>query len=169
MDPDGAARRHYRASRFLNEGAALLDAWELDAWFDRLTDDVVYRVPVRRTRERGADSPFSAESFHYDDDHGSLATRVERLEKPQSWSNNPPPRTRRFVSNVRVEPADGDELDVRSYLLLRRSQGDSTEAQLVTAERHDRLRSVDDGLALARRVAYLDETVLGTKDLAPLL
>lgn len=169
MDADAEARLHYRASRFLNEGAALLDGWELGAWFDRLTEDVVYRVPVRQTRERGADSPFSAEAFHYDDDHGSLATRVERLEKPQSWSNNPPPRTRRFVSNVRVGERDGEEVAVRSNLLLRRSQGDSPEAEILTAERADRLREVGSGLALARRTVYLDETVLGTKDLAPFL
>lgn len=169
MDVEQEARLHYRASRFLNEGAALLDGWELRAWFDRLTPDVVYRVPVRRTRERGADSPFSSEAFHYDDDNGSLATRVERLEKPRSWSNNPPPRTRRFVSNVRVGDRDGDEVVVRSNLLLRRSQGDSPDAALVTAERRDRLREVGSGLALARRTVYLDETVVGTKDLAPFL
>lgn len=170
MEADAdACRRHYRCTRFLNEGAALLDAWELRDWLERLTVDVAYRVPIRQTRERGADSVFSGESFYYDDDYDSLSTRVERLCKPQSWSTNPPPRTRRFVSNVRVGECDGDEYVVRSNLLFHRSQGDATDAETLTAERRDRLREVDDGLALAGREVYLDATVLGTKDLAPFL
>lgn len=149
---------------FLYREAEALDNRQFSDWLDLLTDDITYKVPVRITREAGAEeSEFSDNSFHYRDDRASLEGRVERFETEYAWSENPPSRTRRFISNVRVEDADSDDIPVKNNLMLYRSQGDTSDSQLITGERHDLLRHVDDDLKLAERTVYIDQTILRSK------
>lgn len=153
--------------QFLYEEAEYLDDGRLHEWLELLTDDVDYRIPRRVTRERGSEkSEFSDDSFLYREDKGTLETRVERYDKEYAWAENPPSRLRHFVTNVRVASVDGDELDVRSNVMLYRNQGETTEEDLLSCERRDTLRRTDDGLKLAKRVVFLDQTVLGTRNLS---
>lgn len=154
----GPADVHYRCTEFLNREAELLDTWNMREWFNLVTDDIAYRVPVRITKEAGADE-FSEMSTHFKETKASLDMRIRRFESEYAWSENPPSRIRHFVSNVRVDEVDGNEVVVKSNLLLTRSQLDNTNYDLITCERHDRLREVDGELKLARRDAYLDHTV----------
>jgi len=156
--------------RFLIHEAELLDNRQLHDWFALLTADIDYRVPIRVTRERLArESPFSEEAFHMVEDWGSLKTRVERFDTESAWSEDPPSRTRRFVSNVRVEAnGEHDELHVTSNLLMYRARGD-TPAQLICGERHDVLRKVDGAWKIAKRLVLLDHTSLPTQNLAVFL
>ncbi|MGB9958718.1 aromatic-ring-hydroxylating dioxygenase subunit beta (plasmid) [Haloferax prahovense] len=155
---------------FLYHEAELLDDKRLHDWFDLLTNDIEYRVPRRVTRERGSErSEFSGKGFLYRDDHGTLSTRVERFDNDFAWAENPPSRTRRFVSNVRASELPNDNVDdvtVKSNLLLYRSQGDTANHDLIVGERKDRLRRVDDEFKLADRTVYLDQTVLATRNLS---
>ena len=67
---------------------------------------------------------------------GSSGSKVSH-----AWTEDPPSRTRRFVTNVRVTaPVMDDEVVARSYLLIYRSRGDVRPADLLSAERTDRLR-----------------------------
>ncbi|MEN9492456.1 MAG: hypothetical protein RJA63_2905, partial [Pseudomonadota bacterium] len=80
---------------------------------------------------------------------------------------DPPSRTRRLVTNVMVEQGDqAGELRVRSYLLVTRSRFNFDEFDLISGERRDVLRLVDDRFKLARREIILDQAVLGTANLA---
>jgi 3-phenylpropionate/cinnamic acid dioxygenase small subunit len=152
---------------FLFREAELLDDRKLHEWFELVTDDIEYRVPRRVTRERGASqSEFSDDAFLYYEDAGTLKTRVKRYDSEYAWAENPPSRTRRLVSNVRVRGEANDEIDVRNNLLLYRSQGDTTEYDLIVGERKDVLRRVDGSLKLAERVVHLDQTILGTRNLS---
>lgn len=155
---------------FLNYEAELLDDKRLHDWFDLLTDDINYRVPRRVTRERSSErSEFSDEGYLYRDDHGTLSTRIERFDNDYAWAENPPSRTRRFVSNVRVNglPADDDDdVTVKSNVMLYRSQGDTTDYDLIVGEREDQLRRVDGEFNLADRVVYLDQSILATRNLS---
>jgi 3-phenylpropionate/cinnamic acid dioxygenase small subunit len=93
--------------------------------------------------------------------------RVMRLSGKSAWAEDPPSRTRRLVTNVRVERGDKpDEYKVRSYLLVTRSRFNFDEYDLISAERHDVLRQVDGVFKLARREILLDQAVLGTPNLA---
>ncbi|AFK20974.1 3-phenylpropionate/cinnamic acid dioxygenase subunit beta (plasmid) [Haloferax mediterranei ATCC 33500] len=152
---------------FLFDEAERLDDGKLHEWLELLTDDVEYRVPRRVTRERGSEqSSFSEDGFLYREDMGTLTTRVERYDREYAWAENPPSRTRRFVSNVRVHDESDDEIRVKSNLLLYRNQGDTTEHDLLVGEREDQLRRVDGALKLARRTVYLDQTILATRNLS---
>ena len=107
---------------------------------------------------------------HWDEDLYSLTKRVERLESEHTWTEDPPSRTRRFVTNVRVAPGQqAGQVDVRSYVLLFRSRGDQRPADLVSAERRDVLRAGDDDWRLVRRLITIDESVLRTQNLAVFL
>src|SRR5262249_40278317 len=153
---------------WLDLEAELLDGGRYSEWLDLLTDDIRYTVPIRLTRERGGGPDESTGAPHFPEDIGTLRMRVERLKKEVALAEDPPSRTRRFVTNVRPQPIDSG-IAVRSYLLLYRNRGEDTSAELLSAERHDRLRRTDDGLRLCQREVRLDQATLGMRNLAVML
>lgn len=150
---------YYPCLRFLNREAEYLDDRRLEDWLGLLSDDIVYEILIRATRERTAEE-FSGESFHVRDDKETLRTRVERLQSEFAWVEHPPTRTRRFISNIRITERDGDDIHVKNNVLLHRSQGDTAKSGFVSGERHDTLRIQDDRLALAYRKVLLTHTRL---------
>lgn len=161
--------RYLMATRFLTREATLLDGRRLTEWLGLLTDDVEYKMPVRVTRERHAESEFSERAFHFDEDYDTLSTRVERFQTEHAWAEDPPSRTRRLVTNVVPAAVRDDEMDVVDYLLLYKARGDSTDYDLLVGERTDTIREVDGELKLARRWIYLDQTTLPTDSLSVFL
>jgi 3-phenylpropionate/cinnamic acid dioxygenase small subunit len=104
---------------------------------------------------------------HFDEDLYSLRRRVARFATEHAWTEDPPSRTRRLVTNVRAYAGECQaEWRVRSYLLLFRSRGDVRPSDFVVGERTDALREVDGELKLARREFLVDESVLRTQNLA---
>ena len=160
---------HLAAHQFLVEEAALLDAADYAGWLGLLCEDIRYVMPVRVTTARGADFDSLADMGHFDEDMYALRMRVQRLATDHAWTEDPPSRTRHFVTNVRTFRDDGDALRVESALLLFRSRGDTREASLISAGRTDVLRATADGLRLARREITVDESVLRTQNLAVFL
>jgi 3-phenylpropionate/cinnamic acid dioxygenase small subunit len=160
---------YLECTRFLNREAELLDNRQFREWLGLLAADIDYRVPVRITPDRQSGvSPFSNDAFHMVEDWGSLKTRVARFETDYAWSEDPPSRTRRFVSNVRVDASRPDEVEVKSNLLLYRARGDAP-AELICGERHDVLRQVEGQWKIAKRLVLLDHTSLPTQNLAVFL
>jgi phthalate 3,4-dioxygenase beta subunit len=158
---------HHRVNDFLYEEAELLDERRHHDWLERLTGDVVYRMPVRVTSAHSLEDSTLAHLSHFDEDRYSLEKRVQRFSTDHAWAEDPPSRTRRHVSNIRAWHGDAeDELIVRSSLLLFRSRGDAHGPDLLSAGRTDLLRIVDDRLLLAHREILVDESVLRTQNLA---
>ncbi|HEY3302659.1 MAG TPA: 3-phenylpropionate/cinnamic acid dioxygenase subunit beta [Candidatus Binatia bacterium] len=151
---------------FLYHEAELLDSRKFEQWLELLTDDIAYEMPVRLTRERDrSDAPSGM--AHFSEDRRTLELRVNRLKTDYAWAENPPSRTRRFVSNVRIEQtSESNEVIVRSYLLLYRSRGSSTQTELISAERIDFLRNVEGQWKLAKRTITVDQAVLDMQNLA---
>ena len=162
---------HLAAHQFLVEEAALLDAADYAGWLGLLCEDIRYVMPVRVTTARGADFDSLADMGHFDEDMYALRKRVQRLATDHAWTEDPPSRTRHFVTNVRTfsGEGEGDDLRVESALLLFRSRGDTREPSLISAGRTDTLRATSDGLRLARREITVDESVLRTQNLAVFL
>ena len=160
---------HLAAHQFLVEEAALLDAADYAGWLGLLCEDIRYVMPVRVTTARGAGFDSLADMGHFDEDMYALRKRVQRLATDHAWTEDPPSRTRHFVTNVRTFRVAAGELGVESALLLFRSRGDTREADLLSAGRADLLRETADGLRLARREITVDESVLRTQNLAVFL
>jgi len=155
---------------FLMEEAELLDDGRLREWLDLCTDDIRYEVPVRVTRERVSGRGISREMAHWTDDWTALEMRVLRQETEYAWAEDPPSRTRHFITNIRLSAGEAeDEIAVRSNVLLFRSRGDSPDSDLLSGERHDVIRRVDGRWRLARREVILDHSTLPTHNLPIIL
>ncbi|MDV6979079.1 aromatic-ring-hydroxylating dioxygenase subunit beta [Mycobacterium intracellulare] len=156
----------YEIEAFLFNESELLDDGRFHDWLELCSEDIRYVIPVRATKERGADG-ISTVMTHWDDDYTGLQMRVLRLDTEYAWAEDPASRIRHFVSNVRVRStSQADEYEVRSNLLVSRSRGDSPTVDLVVAERRDRIRRTEAGLRLAARTVVLDHSVIGTHNLA---
>lgn len=160
---------HLAAHQFLVEEAALLDAADYAGWLNLLCEDIRYLMPVRVTTARGAGFDSLADMGRFDEDIYALRKRVQRLATDHAWTEDPPSRTRHFVTNVRTFRHQAGELRVESALLLFRSRGDTREPDLVSAGRTDLLRETGEELRLARREIKVDESVLRTQNLAVFL
>jgi 3-phenylpropionate/cinnamic acid dioxygenase small subunit len=161
---------YHAVQAFLYAEAALLDARRHHEWLDLLSDDVSYRMPVRVTLAGDIRDSVLSDMDHFDEDRYSLEKRVARFDTSHAWTEDPPSRTRRFITNIRVFPGEGEgELRVISYLLLFRSRGDLAGPDLVSCERHDVLRRAGGDLRLAHREILVDESVIRTQNLAVFL
>lgn len=159
---------YWEVQSFLMREAELLDERCEREWLEScIAEDVQYLMPVRENRERGEGKGFSDESFYFQETRGSLELRVRRLETEYAWAEDPPSRTRHFVTNVRVAAGEEDgEVAVKSNLLLYRSRGSDPTADVLSAERRDVLRKEEGGWRLRRREILLDHSVVMTHNLS---
>jgi phthalate 3,4-dioxygenase subunit beta len=165
MLPFGS-EEHNEVFQWLVTEAEMLDERRYAEWMELLTDDVVYRMPVRVTASPHLEGTLVGMD-HFDEDRYSLQRRVDRFATEHAWTEDPPSRTRHFVSNVRVYRGEHDgETLARSYLLIFRSRLDTRAPDFVVGERRDGFRRVDGALKLARREFLVDESVLRTQNLA---
>ena len=161
---------HQEVHQFLVVEAELLDSRRYLDWLNLFTEDIVYRMPVRVTRAHTLEGSVLYGMDHFDEDLYSLKKRVQRFETEHAWTEDPPSRTRHFVTNVRVYLREGDgEFTVKSYVLVFRSRGDTRDPDFLSAERTDVLRRSDSGFKIANREILVDESVLKTQNLAVFL
>jgi 3-phenylpropionate/cinnamic acid dioxygenase small subunit len=152
---------------FLYREAELLDAWRFEEWLTLLTEDIVYRMPARLTTRNRNTPGFSDATAIFNDNLASLRVRVARFGTSFAWAEDPPSRTRHFVTNVRVNRSEhSNELDVRANLLLYRVRADQPVPDIFSGERHDILRPADGTLKLARRIIFLDQTLVNARHLS---
>jgi benzoate/toluate 1,2-dioxygenase beta subunit len=117
---DTLARAERRDSRASAEAesvvfheAALLDLQRYEQWLDLFAPACMYWIPIN---PRGGD-PRSELAITLDD-RRRLEDRIFRLRSGVAWSQSPPSRTRRIVSNVEAWPAGEDDILVRSGLAV---------------------------------------------------
>jgi 3-phenylpropionate/cinnamic acid dioxygenase small subunit len=152
----------------LYDEAELLDTIRLKEWSELLTVDIEYNVPQRLTKPaRLQDGTTIRNVQHMHDNYSSLMLRVRRITDTKSaWGEDPPSRTKRLVSNVRIyKTAEAGEIKVLSYVLITRGRFDFDYFDLIPCERHDIWRKESDVYKLARREAIIDQTVIGTPNL----
>ncbi len=167
--------------QFLFREARLLDSRRLREWLDLLTDDVRYWMPIRFNRypanskaisildgSRYEEGDLSKEDelAILDEDKDSLTRRIDRLDSGMAWAEDPPSRTRHFVSNIEVEPGPREsELKVYSNFIMYRTRGE-TEEDFYVGSREDVLRREGGQLKVAYRKIVLDQTVLLAKNVS---
>ena len=156
----------YEVEQFLYAEAALLDARRYRDWLALVADDIHYWMPIRRTvTAADLDLEFTrpGEMAYFDDDRAMLEVRVRKLEAGSAWSEDPPSRSRHFVSNVRILGVEGEEITLEAAFHLYRSRLNSEEDNWY-GRRLDVLRRAESGSAagfrLARRHLFLDQTVI---------
>ena len=166
----GGEPAYFELVEFLEDEATALDDNDLFGWFGRMAPDLIYRMPVRMTKERTDGSEFSETMFHFDENFTSLATKVTRLAATQTaWAEKPPSRTRRFVTNMKVfrrQSGEVEEYELRSSILLARNRYQDSQFEFVSARRTDVVRRTPDGLRIAKRTIFPDQATIGTQNLA---
>jgi 3-phenylpropionate/cinnamic acid dioxygenase small subunit len=160
----------YEVEQFLYAEAALLDGRQYREWLGLLADDIHYWMPIRRTVTLSdLDMEFTKPGgmAYFDDDRAVLEMRVKKLEAGSAWSEDPPSRSRHFVSNVRILSIEGDEITVEVCFHLYRTRLNSEVSGWV-GRRLDMLRRVEGGFRLAKRHIFLDQTVIPTTNMSTL-
>ena len=167
--------------QLLYREARLLDSRRFDDWLEMLTEDIKYWMPLRSNRypayskaisildgSRYEEGELSGEDdlAIMDEDKDSLTRRIRRLDSGMAWAEDPPSRTRHFVSNIEVEPGNREsELKVYSNFIMYRTRGE-TEQDFYVGSREDVLRREDGQLRVAYRKIVLDQTVLLAKNVS---
>ena len=115
--------------KMLVEEAAVLDQPDYRRWLTFLTPDVRYWMPIRSTRAADdSKNEFTkrGEPAYYDETFRELESRVIKLESGWAWSEDPPSRTRRFVTNFRIlETRSDTDVTVETNIMLYRARLDN--------------------------------------------
>jgi 3-phenylpropionate/cinnamic acid dioxygenase small subunit len=159
-------------TRFLFKEARLLDDFNLDGWLQLLDQKIEYTAPVRQTVNILDGSGISRRAFYFNEDYGSLALRIKKLNSEYSWSENPRTRTRRMISNIEVigdaQPDGRRLIDVTSNIAIFCHRGDEPQPKIITGQRLDTL-CIGAETKILRRKVLLDTTVLGVASLSVFL
>ncbi len=98
---------------FLYREARLMDLHRYDEWLALFADDALYWIPSNHDDV----DPMREVSIVYAD-RGLLQAQVARLASGRAYTQDPPSRICRVVSNVEVSPAEGDQIEVHSVFVL---------------------------------------------------
>jgi p-cumate 2,3-dioxygenase beta subunit len=138
---------------FLYQEAALLDQWRLDEWLALFTSDGRYLVPTTDL----PDGDPKKDLVFIDDDMVRLRSRVERLKSRHGHREYPSSRTRRFITNIRIDVTEDGMVVTSSFLIYRFRMGDGSP--YVGWYEH-KLKQVHGALKIHHRKAVLDMEAL---------
>ena len=132
--------------------AHLLDSGRFHDWLELMAPDLRYWAPVRAEVARKQEAETQHERLPlFDETRASLDMRIRRLDTGLAWSETPPTRTRRFISNIVADGASDDLLRVRSNFMLFRSRS-FAEEWLVVGCREDKWSRTDRWLLKERKI-----------------
>lgn len=158
---------HYEITKLLTREALLLDDRKFEEWLELLTDDIVYRMPVRVTRESKDHAGKDNAMTYFEENKKSLTTRVKRFRTSSAWAEDPPLHVRHFVSNIDIESGTKvDEFNVRSYFLTKRSRAVDHQVEQIFGERFDVIRKINGDWKIASRCIYPDQSILTVMNLS---
>lgn len=135
-------------TQFIYREARLQDEHQYDAWESLWTEDGVYWVPAN-----GDDiDPEQQMSILYDN-RSRIALRIRQYHTGKRYSQTPPSRLRRLVSNVELLADDGSDIRAAANALVfeAHARGDT----LWASRNEYMLRREGDGLRMARKKVML--------------
>jgi p-cumate 2,3-dioxygenase subunit beta len=141
----------HEVEQFLYHEATLLDAWQLDLWFELMTPDVLYEVPPT---DEARNAELATTIAVIRDDHARLRSRVEQLMKGRVLGESPFSRTRRLLTNCRVTAFTDNTYDISSNFAVHRFKYHEMESYVGRYEH--RLVRAGESFKIKRRKAILD-------------
>lgn len=106
--------------------AALLDEWRLEEWLELLTADAIYQIPPTDVPEGDARNTL----FIIADDALRIRSRVKQLLGKSAWAENPPSRTRRMITNVRVLGCEDENIIISANFAVYRMRYESVDTYI---------------------------------------
>ena len=116
--------------RFVIREARLLDEKRFDEWYELFADDAHYWVPLTP----GQPDASQHNSLAYEDKL-LLQLRIERLKRPNAFSQKPASRCHHLLQAPEIEKADeakGEYL-VRTQMIYTETRGDESQRYAATA------------------------------------
>ena len=170
QDADVLRRIHLQhdIEQFFYREAALLDARKYREWLTLLAEDIQYWMPIRRTvTQSNQDLEFTkiGDMAFFDDDRTMLEMRVKKLEAGSAWSEDPPSRSRHFVTNIRILKDEADEIETECCFYLYRTRL-NTEVDVWTGRRVDGVRRDGESFKLSKRHLFLDQTLIRSTNMS---
>jgi 3-phenylpropionate/cinnamic acid dioxygenase small subunit len=154
------------ATDFLYTEARLADEARYAEWLALWTEDAVYWVPA--TTDPGAEP--DRQLSHVYDNRARLETRVKLLQTGHRYSQEPPSRMRRLISNVEVTAGDGNDVIAESnFILAELSVQARRELHWWVGRTTHRLRNVDGVLKMSHKKVVLINAVEPLPNLAFLI
>ncbi len=170
-----------RVGQFYYKEARLLDERCFQQWFALVDESIEYSMPTRyvpladpgkqdteaflaidRELERaegGNGSPLRQDQYLH------TFARTIRAFKTNAWSENPAPRTRRFVSNIEVEPiADNRYRAYSNFQMFYSHRG--ADNHTYTGGRRDILEEIDGDFKICKREVITDWDIITVPTLA---
>lgn len=156
--------------RFYAYEARLLDNRRYMQWLSLLSEQITYVMPSRinrqiDNRDRGKEAMLSVDAeLERADSEGCplreenfilLSLRADRAYKINSWSENPPARTRRLVANVELLGREEQTLFVVSNFHLYYARPDNPSV-IYSGQRRDTLLPSGDTFRIGAREVILD-------------
>ncbi len=162
----------HRVEQWYYREARLLDGRQYETWLALCDPTIRYIVPARGNplvdnKQQGTEAMISVERELEgvdsdrlpirDETLPHLMMRMQRAYKPNSWSENPPARTRRIVGNVEIVEATEAQLSVLSNFHLHYARPGSATF-FYAGQRRDVLHTRDDhgDYRILRREVVLD-------------
>ena len=137
---------------FLYEEARLADEARYAEWLALWTDDAVYWVPATTDPGTQPDTQIS----HIYDNRTRLETRIKLLQTGHRYSQEPPSRMRRLISNIEVsEAADGELVAGSNFVLGELAIQSKHEMHWWVGRTTHRLRRVDGALRMRQKTVVL--------------
>ncbi|WP_317932963.1 aromatic-ring-hydroxylating dioxygenase subunit beta [Halioxenophilus sp. WMMB6] len=170
-----------RVSQFYYKEARLLDERCFQQWLGLVDNEIEYSMPARFVPQANPELQ-DTEAFLGTDQElerakggqgsplrfdGHLATfvRTYRPFKTTAWAESPAPRTRRFISNIEVEPLEDNSYRVYSNFQMFYSHS-GTDNHTYTGGRRDLLKEVDGEFRIFKREVITDWDVITVPSLA---
>jgi p-cumate 2,3-dioxygenase beta subunit len=136
---------------FLFAEADLLDNWRLREWLALFDPEASgYYMPTTDL----PDGDPGSDLYLIADDMGKLRSRVDQLLSGVTWAENPRSRTRRMISNVKIDAADGDVLRIRANFVVYRMRFQNIDPYI--GEYRYTLKVTGESFAFLERRAVLD-------------
>ena len=152
---------------FLKEAEAI-DNGNFNDWLNFMSDDFTYKIPIRVTRERAAETEFCELAALMDETKSTLEMRVLRAYSEYNWAEDPVSRTRHFLTNFRaaLDPDCANTIHFKTNFLLYRGRFDSPSYQFLSGERHDSITRMNGEWKLLKRIILLDHATIPMNNMA---
>lgn len=146
LSPQRLAPQHIQ--ELLLFEARLLNERHFEQWLTLLTGDVVFWVPARPDQPDGRQ-----EASIVFDDRDLLESRIWRLRHPKMWSQLPPARAVRIVSNIMLD--DGFEANGTVHSAFIMLEYRQNEQRVFGGTYEHVLRQEGDTLKIAHKTVRL--------------
>ncbi len=150
---------------FMYEEAEFLDNRDFNDWLNILDNSFTYTVSIGNNKfEEDVDGGVVL----CNDNIERVTIKLKRFETEFAWSEIPPSKTVRSISNIRIAEIKSSIITVHSNEILYRNRN-NTENEIIYCRRIDNIIVNENKLSLMSRKVNIESGVMATRSLSLIL